>query len=157
MQANDEMLDVLNDLVKVNNDRIAAYEKAITEAKDLDIDLKALFRQMVTQSEQYKTELCQAIEKSEGVVEDDTSSSGKIYRAWMDIKRAFTESDRLSILVSCEFTEDAAQRAYQAALTSNDLRDEEMHQLVNTQKGGLEKSHELVKKQRDAYKALKHE
>src|SRR2546428_392672 len=137
MQATEEMIEVLNDLVKVHNDRIAAYEKAIAEAKDLDIDLKALFEQMITQSKQYKNELCQSIEKCEAVVDDDTSSSGKIYRAWMEIKRNFTESDRLSILTSCEFTEDATQRAYEAALQSNDLHEEEMRQLVNTHKIAL--------------------
>ena len=36
---------------------------------------------------------------------------GKIYSAWMDVKSAFTCKNRVSILASCEFGEDQAQKA----------------------------------------------
>ena len=45
--------------------------------------------------------------------------SGKIYRTWMDVKAAFARKERLSVLEACEFGEDAAQRAYEAALASD--------------------------------------
>ncbi len=118
MEQNEAINDIMNDLLKINNDRIANYEKAINESKDLDIDLKAIFEKMIQQSTQYKNDLTKEIEKNAGIVEDDTTSaSGKIYRAWMEIKSSFTDSDRHSILASCEFGEDAAQRAYEAALS----------------------------------------
>ncbi len=45
MQAQTEaLLEVLNDLVKINNDRIAGYERAISESKDLDVDLKTILK-----------------------------------------------------------------------------------------------------------------
>src|SRR4051812_5013300 len=123
MEINEAVNDILNDLVKINNDRIAGYERAISESKDMDIDLKAIFESMIRESATYKQELTAVIQANGGEVEDDTTTSGKIYRAWMDIKSTMTDSDRLSILGSCEFGEDAAQRAYEAALASNDLTD----------------------------------
>jgi uncharacterized protein (TIGR02284 family) len=154
MEMHEEMNEVLNDLVKINNDRIAGYEKAIAESHDLDIDLRAIFDGMIKESAQYKFELAKKIEEHEGTVEDDTTPAGKIYRAWMDIKTTFTESDRHSILASCEFLEDAAQRAYDAALASTSLYDPNTKQLVAEEQVALKKSHDLIKKQRDAHKML---
>ena len=154
METHESMNEILNDLVKINNDRIAGYEKAISESKDLDIDLKAIFESMIRESNQYKTELSAEIQKDGGQVEDETTSSGKIYRAWMDIKSTFTESDRHSILASCEFGEDAAQRAYEAALASDQLLNTDVRKLIEDEQSSLKQSHDLIKKERDAHKAL---
>jgi uncharacterized protein (TIGR02284 family) len=154
MEIREAMNEVLNDLVKINNDRIAGYEKAIAESNDLDIDLRAIFDGMIKESAQYKFELAKKIEEHDGTVEDDTTPAGKIYRAWMDIKSTLTESDRHSILASCEFLEDAAQRAYDAALASEVLYDPYTRQLVGDEQAALKKSHELIKKQREAHKML---
>ena len=118
MYTNDALIDVLNDLVKINNDRIAGYERAIKECKDEDVDLKGLFRNMANESQEYVSELGDLILRSGGRPTDDTTAPGKIYRGWMDLKAAFTGSDRKSLLNSCEFGEDAAQKAYQAAFTA---------------------------------------
>src|SRR5438552_3450623 len=138
----ESMTEALNDLLKVNNDRIAGYEKAIEETTGLDIDLKAIFRGMVDQSLLYKKELGDLIQKNGGMVEDSTTSSGKIYLAWMDIKSSMTEHDRHSILASCEFGEDAAQRAYDAALSTDHFLNDEARKLVEEQKSALKKSHD---------------
>jgi len=154
METHEAINEILNDLVKINNDRIVGYERAITEAKDLDIDLKAIFEAMIRQSSEYKEELAGKIKQDNGIVEDGTTASGKIYHAWMEIKHTFTDSDRHSILSSCEFTEDAAQRAYEAALSADTLTDAEIKQLIADEQVGLKKSHDLIKNQRNAHKAL---
>jgi len=51
-----------------------------------------------------------------GTLAQGTTASGKIYRAWMDVKAVFTGHDRETILSNCEAGEDAAQRAYTSAL-----------------------------------------
>jgi uncharacterized protein (TIGR02284 family) len=154
MEKNEAMNEILNDLVKINNDRIAGYQKAIDESKGLDIDLKAIFEEMIKQSNQYKGQLAQVIESNEGIVENDTTTTGKIYRAWMDIKTAMEETDRHSILESCEFGEDATQRAYEAALAAQPFCDESLRALVTEQQAALKKSHDMIKIQRNAHKAL---
>jgi uncharacterized protein (TIGR02284 family) len=154
MEKHEALNEVLNDLVKINNDRIAGYDKAISESKDLDIDLKALYVQMKEQSAGFKVELIAQIEKANGIVEDDTTSSGKIYRAWMDIKATFTDSDKNSILAACEFGEDAAQRAYESALASDAMLNADVRQFVAEEQQALKVSHDLIKKKRDTYKSL---
>jgi len=155
MEKHEAMNEVLNDLVKVNNDRIAGYDWAINEIKNDDAELKALFEDMKRQSVEYKNELKRHIQRDEGIVEDDTSSSGKIYRAWMDIKSSFSESSRQSILNSCEFGEDTAQRAYKAALSSDCLLEPDARHLVEEEQKALKKSHELIRQKRDNYTARK--
>ncbi len=154
MEKQESVNELLNDLLNINNDRIAGYEKAISETKNLDIDLKAIFDGMIRQSQLCKEELAAEIVKNGGIVEDDTTSAGKIYRAWMDIKSAITDSDRLSILGSCEFGEDAAQRAYEAALTSDNLVGDELRKLVEDERNALKKSHDLIKNHHEVHKEL---
>lgn len=155
MQNSEAKIEILNDLIKINNDRIAGYERAINEAKDLDVDLKAVFEGMIRESEQYKNELIQAYTQAGGSgVEQDTTNAGKIYRAWMDVKATFTGSDRKAILASCEFGEDAWRRAYEAALNSEGELDAETRALITEQYNSEKKSHDLIKKYRDAHEAL---
>jgi uncharacterized protein (TIGR02284 family) len=149
MYTNDALINVLNDLVKINNDRIAGYERAIKECKDEDVDLKGLFRNMANESQEYVSELGDLILRSGGRPTDDTTAPGKIYRGWMDLKAAFTGSDRKSLLNSCEFGEDAAQKAYQAALTADVEMDSESRRLIAEQQSSLKNSHDVIKKYRD--------
>lgn len=147
---NARSVEVLNDLVLINNDRIAGYERAINESNDLDVDLKATFESMVRESEEYKRELSTKIRQHGGNVTTGTTTSGKIYRAWMDVKAKFTGNDRKAILASCEFGEDAAQRAYKTALDDSDL-DADCRTVVSQQQQTLKQSHDLIKRYRDAH------
>ncbi len=156
MQNNEDLIEVLNDLIRINNDRIEGYEKAINETKDIDVDLKSLFRRMADQSRTNKTELVQEVQKKGGGADtNSTTNSGKIYRAWMGVKATFAGKDRKSVLAACEFGEDAAQKAYQEALESDATMDVDIRQLVVKQKTSLKESHDLIKRQRDIQVASK--
>jgi uncharacterized protein (TIGR02284 family) len=147
---NARSVEVLNDLVLINNDRIAGYERAINESNDLDVDLKATFESMVRESEENKRELTNKIRQQGGSVTTGTTTAGKIYRAWMDVKAKFSGNDRKAILASCEFGEDAAQRAYKTALDDSEL-DPDSRQVVAEQQQTLRGSHDLIKRYRDAH------
>lgn len=153
--SNEKTVDVLHDLIRINNDRIAGYERAINESKDLDVDLKSMFEGMVRESQQYKEQL---LEKSGQLGGDnapsDSTIQGKIYRAWMDIKATFTGHDRKTILENCEFGEDAWRRAYESALSSDVEMDTETRQLITDQYTAQKNSHDLIKKYRDAHAAM---
>lgn len=156
MQHNEELIEVLNDLIRINNDRIQGYEKAIKETKDIDTDLKAVFRRMADESRQHKAELALEVQKNGGNPEvDSTTGSGKIYRAWMDLKATFTGKDRHAVLASCEFGEDAAQKAYQQALESDATMGVDIRQLITKQKTALKESHDLIKRYRDMQAAVR--
>jgi len=40
---NEKVIGVLNDLIRINHDRVVGYEKAIDELKDEDADLRVCF------------------------------------------------------------------------------------------------------------------
>lgn len=146
---NEKTAEVLNDLIRINNDRIEGYQKAAKETKAEDSDLRDLFLNMTNESREYATELTTYVARYGDEPAEGTTASGKIYRAWMDVKATFTGKDRKAILASCEFGEDAAQKAYDEALKEDELSSE-ARQLIMDQKTSLRKSHDLVKKLRDA-------
>ncbi len=154
MQNQEALTEVLNDLVKINNDRIAGYERAINESKDMDVDLKTTFEGMIRESEGYKSDLVSKMSALGGEPSEDTTVSGKIYRAWMDVKATFTGSSRKAILENCEFGEDAWRRAYEAALASDAEMSAEIRQLITEQYNSEKNAHDLIKKYRDAQAAM---
>lgn len=154
MEKQEELVSVLNDLIQINNDRVVGYERAAKEARDLDVDLIAVFNEMADQSRKYKSELVQEVSRLGGDPASDTTMSGKVYRVWMDLKAAITGKDRESILGSCEYGEDVAQRSYEAALESDAYMSTEIRQLITTQKGDLKTSHDLIKKYRDLHEKV---
>ena len=149
MYVDEKTAEVLNDLITINNDRVAGYERAEKELEDKDGDLKSLFRQMSAESRSYVTDLSKYVVASGDDPSDKTMLTGKIYRAWMDVKATFSGKDRKAILASCEFGEDAAQKAYDAALSSDADLPTEVRQLIMDQKTSLKKSHDRIKALRD--------
>lgn len=141
--------EILNDLIEINNDRVAGYEKAIEELSVEDADLKTLFVKMIRESHRHKMALATEVQALGEDVETGTTNSGKIYRAWMDVKAVFTGQNRKTILNNCEFGEDAAQKAYKMALEeeglSSNLRD-----LIAEQKAELKTSHDEIRALRDS-------
>ncbi len=154
MEANEKLTEVLNGLIEINHDRVNGYEKAIEETKDLDVDMRAIFRSMADDSSKYATELSNVVSGLGGTPADGTTNSGKIYRVWMDIKSTFTGHDRQSVLELCEFGEDAAQKAYKAAIASDAEMDAETRQLIADQQAKLKTAHDIIKKYRDLHKAV---
>lgn len=154
MTTNQKLTSVLNDLIQINNDRITGYEKASKEIENIDIDLKAVFSKMADESRKYKSELTQEVTRLGGEPSTDTTNLGKIYRVWMDVKVTFSGNDRQTVLNSCEYGEDAAQKAYKDALASDAEIDAGTRQLITNQQASLKTSHDLIKKYRDANKAV---
>ncbi|MBV9960971.1 MAG: PA2169 family four-helix-bundle protein [Parafilimonas sp.] len=155
MENNEKVIEVLNDLVQINNDRIAGYERALKELKDEDDDLKVLFTSFIDQSRNLRNALGTEVQALHADMDKGTTNSGKIYRAWMDIKAAFTGKDRQTVLDNCEFGEDAAQKAYKAALSTENFP-AYLHSLISSQKDELKGAHDEVKALRDQEK-LQHE
>jgi uncharacterized protein (TIGR02284 family) len=144
-----ETIEVLNDLVQINNDRIVAYEKAIRQTKTEDTDLKILYASMVAESHRMKIALATEVQALGAEIEQGTTTSGKIYRTWMDVRAIFTGSDRYTILANCIAGEEAIQRAYRMALGRN--LPGYVRELLIRQQDTLLASLEEVKSLRDQY------
>ena len=148
---NENVIEVLNDLILINNDRVDGYAKAIGEVRGKDQTLDDLFEKMAMQSRHYKAALTEEVSVLGGKpVTDGTTNSGKVYRVWMDIKAAFSINDATSSLEQCEYGEDAAQKAYHEALDIKGMP-AFLHELILKQQMELKESHDLIKVKRDTY------
>jgi uncharacterized protein (TIGR02284 family) len=146
-----ETIEILNDLVAINNDRIVGYTKAIEETKAEDNDLKSLFTSMIDESRKIRLDLANEVQSLGGEYDRDTTVSGKLYRAWMDVRAVFSGHDRHAVLANCERGEDAAQSAYKDALSDNEVP-AYIRALLEKQKQELRRSHDKIKALRDASK-----
>ncbi len=149
METTTETIEILNDLVQINNDRIEGYIVAANELSKDDSDLKNLFLNMIAESRVIKSALVGEVLALGGEEEKGTTASGKIYRAWMNVKAMFTGNDRQAVLSNCETGEDAAQRAYEEALNSNDLP-RYVREMLFGQQAALRRSHDKIKSLRDS-------
>ncbi|AEE53498.1 ferritin-like domain-containing protein [Haliscomenobacter hydrossis] len=144
----EKAIGVLNTLIEINNDRIEGYDTASKETEEAD--LKTLFFHLSQASLKCKRELVYEIRKLGGTpMEETTSTTGKFYRVWMDIKAAFTGNDRKTILNSCEYGEDVAADTYNEALNNN------LEYLSPDQQTLLTKQYLLIKAGHDKIKALR--
>ena len=141
---NEKTIEILNDLIEINNDRVKGYTRAIDELKEEDVDLKTLFAAMIDESRKMRVALGQEVQALGGEMEEGTTNSGKIYRAWMDVKAVFTGHSRQTVLENCEFGEDAAQKAYKAALSSENVP-AYVREILTQQQQRLKDSHDEIK------------
>jgi uncharacterized protein (TIGR02284 family) len=145
-------IEALNDLIKINNDRVEGYQKAV-ESTD-DTALKSVFEGYKDQSNGYVNELNDYIHLLGGLPTDGTTMSGKFYHAWMDVKSAFSKKDTYSVLSDCEHGEDVAKGAYRKALDDKELiwEDEKVLTLLTNHMNGLKIAHDAIKALRDSTK-----
>lgn len=144
MEITKESIEILQDLIQINNDRIKGYERAIKELDNKDEDLKVLFATMIAQSHKAKLALAEEVQAMGKDVEKNTTVSGKIYRAWMDVKAMFTGQTRHTILQNCHTGEDATQKAYATALEHEHLP-AYLREMIEVQMKALKESHDEIK------------
>lgn len=142
---------IIGDLIEINNDRVAGFEKVIEDIKDENADLKGIFAEYAQQSRKNVQELS-AIAGSAPHLEDDNSVAGTLHRVWIDIKSIFGGDDRASILSEAERGEDAIKKAYQDAVSSADLP-VQAQEIVRGQAQGIYAAHDRIKALRDVAKA----
>jgi uncharacterized protein (TIGR02284 family) len=150
MQNMRQTIEVLNDLIQINNDRITGYERAIRATRPEDDDLKILYATMIAESHRNKIALAAEVQALGAEIEQGTTPGGKIYRAWMEVKSIFTGNNRHTILTNCEAGEDAAQRAYHAALEHESLP-AYIRELLVRQRDTLQSNYVEIRALKDQY------
>jgi uncharacterized protein (TIGR02284 family) len=151
METIEKSVEVLNDLIEINNDRVAGFGHAMKELEGNDGDLQAIFETYSQESRQNVHELSRAVDQLGTDADvDATSSSGAIHRAWLDVKATFSGHDRKSILEECERGEDAIKKAYKSALTDDNSLSGDLVQLITTQQQGIIAAHDKIKAMRDS-------
>jgi uncharacterized protein (TIGR02284 family) len=145
---NEKTIDILNNLVLINNDRIEGYETALKQTEEAD--LISLFAQLIATSHKCNTELGNEIIKLGGTPKNGTKVTGKLFIIWMDVvKAALTGKDRKAILQSCEFGEDAALKTYK------DVLKYEINDLTAEQKTLVQNQYNILKEEHDNIRGLR--
>lgn len=109
----------LDELLYFVNDRIEGYQRAVDESEDTQ--LRGYYKQLVSQSQQFATDLNTYLTREGGEREESTTLKGKLYRAWMDAKAAVAGRDEKTILGSNIYGEEWALKAYKEALADQTL------------------------------------
>jgi uncharacterized protein (TIGR02284 family) len=142
---NEESIEAFNTLIIINNDRIEGYTTAKGETKETD--LKLLFSDLIATSVQNRNELIDEVKKLGGKPEEGTRITGKFFRVWMDVKAAFTKSDRKSILDSCEYGENVILETYnKILLQDHHATNSKELDLLNKHYALLKADHDKIKK-----------
>ena len=144
---NEHYIELLNDLLCVNHNRIENYRKAIATIGALHKDLQEVFIEMVIQSEGYKRELTKLIEATGHTPKSNYVLTKKIFEVWKEINAYFNSDDRKTILNACEKYEDATQEAYNEALKG--VLKENTYIIISKQQYELKISHDQIKLLRD--------
>jgi uncharacterized protein (TIGR02284 family) len=146
----EKSIEVLNDLIEINNDRIDGFNRASKDLGEGDLDLKAVFDKFASDSRQNVQELSAAVGQAGGELETGNTALGTIHRAWLDVKATFSGQDRKSILEECERGEDAIKKAYRDALAPDSGLSAQFSQVVAQQQQAINEGHDSIKALRDA-------
>ena len=150
MENTDKKIDLLNEAIEINNDRIKGYEKAIEIAADANLrELQTLFKSYIEQSQQFILELKPLLEQYQVEPESGTNLTGKIFRIWMDIKSAISPSISQAILDCCERGEDEFKETYKEILSESldDYRN--LVDILQMQLSKQIEAHQHIKELRD--------
>ncbi|MFU8860739.1 MAG: ferritin-like domain-containing protein [Cyclonatronaceae bacterium] len=142
----EKTFDALNKLVEINNDRIEGYEKASENTEERD--LQELFSMFKQTSRKCQRELISEISKLGKKPTVGTTTSGKFFRTWMDVKSALTGKDRKAVLNSCEYGEENADKTYQSVL------DDESEYLNHEQQSMIREQQKMLKADQGKIKSM---
>src|ERR1700742_1063061 len=135
-------ISAVNDLIRINNERVNGYEKALEVATGQEYE--KLFRQHQDQSRQYSLELKELVHQLGGGPAEGTALSGKFSRTWLDIKAKIAGKDIKLVLSDCQYGEAVAEKAYREALDDKELiwQDKVVVNLLSRHLKGLTAAHQ---------------
>jgi uncharacterized protein (TIGR02284 family) len=146
---NDHVLSVLDKLTEINRDAQEGYRDAAEHIKDAKF--RAFFNEQSTQRANFAGELeNELIRLGKHDPDRSGSTSGAIYRRWIDLKVAMGAGDH-AILSSVESGEDNAKKEYEKAL--NDKLPEDIKGMLRQQAQAVTSAHDQLRMLRDRTKA----
>lgn len=144
--ANDDVVDVLNDLLETSRDGEYGFNALATDVKTSS-QLKQVFGDRAARCRTAATELAAMISQYGGTPADGGTTGGAMHRGWVHVKAAVGANSEESMLDEAERGEDAAVAAYRKALKQNLPID--VLTLVQRQADGAQRNHDQIKMLRD--------
>ena len=138
---------LLNELVETLKDGQKGYADAMTDVEDTN--LKETFKKYAAQRAEYITEIEDQMFKLNLKPDEESSVTGTIHRAWINLKAALTSKDNAAVLNECERGEEYATTAYQTALKAQDLP-ANLKSVIEKQYQGVTEAHNKIKSLRES-------
>lgn len=141
-----KIIEVLNDLIKINKEREEGYVKAGRELTPAEHNLRGVFERKAQESRNNVMQLQYKAEEIGVPAQDEpatNSITGAIYEAWCGLKKVFSGNDKNSILKCRESDEEAAQKCYERALNERDLP-EDVTNVIREQKHSIDVSRDEI-------------
>lgn len=150
METHKNIAASINQLIEINNDRIEGYKKAIELLPEGDhYGLRGIFEDYRDQSIQFNADLKPLVATLGDTPTDDTRTTGKMFRAWMELKSTVAPHTVQAILESCERGEDEFRKVYKDVLADGDLN-ADLRVIAQSQLEIESAAHDHIKDLRDA-------
>lgn len=147
--ANDEVVDVLNDLIENSRDGAEGFKVSAEQVETSR--LKQLFSERATACAAAAAELVPLVTQYGGTPADGGTAGGALHRGWVKIKGAVGADSEVSILEEVERGEDASLARYRKALKNQLPAD--VRTVVQKQADGAQRNHDEIKALRDQARA----
>jgi len=155
-----KILEVLNDLIRINKDREAGYSRVSRELTPAEHNLRSAFERKVHESRNNISQLELIADEIQHQLDDvdpaekhqyRESLAGRIYNIWTEVKDFFTGNDSSSLLKACAAGEAKAKTCYEKALDAAEYPDEILRvlheQKISFDQSKLEMTNLLEKQQ----------
>lgn len=144
----DAIIAVLNDLIEISKDGERGFRTAADDVEETP--LKQFFLNGAQQCKEGARELKTEVLRAGGDPERSGSVAGALHRGWVEVKSMLTGRNAQAVLDEVERGEDAAVRAYRAALEKPLPHD--VRSIVQRQFEGVIANHDRVKVLCDQYR-----
>jgi len=127
-------IEIFNDLIQINQDRISNFQRAIEKLNDAGADLQIMFQKLSGQCKTFNRELKKEVKKIGGHPMYSSVIAGRIFRKWTNLKATLRRTDKDSAISACVQIEEAVKDAYTQAIESGDLNAAQL-QVIREQAG----------------------
>ena len=153
-----KLLDVLNDLIKINKDREESYAKASKELTPAEHNLRGIFERKALESRNNVVQLEDKAEEIRSRLDNDapedgsgdktdkeeiTNESNAFNSLWGSLKDFFTGNEKNTLVKSCVDGDKAIAKCYDDILNDQEIP-EDVSQLLLSQKKTLDECSDLI-------------
>lgn len=118
MNAHQNTITLLNDLIIVNKQRINDYQKAIDNSVPRNGDSIIVYSKLIDQGLKFVNELKNNIYLLGGQIEYRPDANHTVYNVWSTLRDEF-QSQQIINIEHCEYYREAALKTYEQALAAD--------------------------------------
>lgn len=143
---NDETVDALRDLVRLNIDSANGFRTAAADVNDAE--LRSFFDNQSLERDQYAKSIATYLKIDAADAPDSGTIRGKLHQWWLDARSALQSGDRSVILDEAVRGEKAIKEQYEQAL--KDTAGSPVNDVLQRQYASIKGSHDQIERMRQS-------